>query len=98
MLKIWNFRESEAVETDSIDLKAFKASGKFYDDADTLSKLFGIKVHPGLKAPASHGEGQPAEDAKDQSCVNFNKHRIDKNSMRVLFLSLPASPNIQTLK
>ena len=56
--KIWNFRESDSVETDSIDLKAYKPLGKFYEDADNISKLFGIKLHPALRPPqalVAHG-------------------------------------------
>ncbi len=77
-----------------MDLKAFKPQGKFYEDADTICKLFNIKTHPALRAPA-HPEN---EEQKEVTTVNFNKHRIDKNSMKVLFYTLPASPNVHTLK
>ena len=106
MQKIWTFNFNEYIETDHIDLsKTFKASGKFYDDIETLCKLFNLKVHPALR-PISYGEkqqveGQPPveEDRhKDLNTLTFYKHRIDKNSMKVLFLSLPASPGIHTLK
>ena len=105
MQKIWTFKECEAVETDSVDLKTFKPTGKFYDDAEALCRAFNIKVHPSLKATIQSppSEGQPAgvpahEELKEVTIINFNKHRVDKNSMRALFFSLPASPNIQTLK
>lgn len=54
MNKIWTFKESESAETDSIDLKTFKPTGKFYEDIDILCKMFGIKVHPAFK-PISYG-------------------------------------------
>ena len=43
MQKIWTFRENEAVETDGVDVKSFKASGRFYDDTETISKLLNVK-------------------------------------------------------
>ena len=104
MQKIWTFRECEAVETDAIDLKAFKPVGKFYEDAEALCKTFNIKVHPSLRNPnhasgsADGGAATAHEEVKEISQITVNKHRIDRNSMRVLFFSLPASPNIQTLK
>ena len=52
MQKIWNFRESEAVETDNIDVKGFKPVGKFYEDAEALCKIYNIKIHPALRAPS----------------------------------------------
>lgn len=41
-------------------MKAYKAVGKFYEDVETLSRMFNIKVHPALK-PVSYGS---AEDGK----------------------------------
>lgn len=49
MQKIWTFKDSEHAETDNVDLKAFKPSGKFYEDVESLCKLFNTKVHPALK-------------------------------------------------
>lgn len=49
MNKIWTFKESDAVETENIDMKAFKPTGKFYDDIEIVCKMFGIRVHPALK-------------------------------------------------
>ncbi len=95
MQKIWTYKECEAVETDGIDLKGFKPTGKFFEDADLICKLFNIKVHPGLKAASNGSSGENAqEEPKDLHQLSFNKHRIDRNSMRVLFFALPASPNI----
>lgn len=54
MQKIWQFRENDAAELDGIDLsKTFKPVGKFYEDVETLCKLYGIKVHPAMK-PVVH--------------------------------------------
>jgi hypothetical protein len=94
---MWNFKENEAVETDSIDVKSFKPAGKFYEDVDSLCKTFHVKAHPALRNP-HQPSGEGSEEVKEVSQITINKHRIDRNSMRVLFFSLPASPNIQTLK
>lgn len=65
MNKIWTFKDSEAVDTDSVDLKTFKATGKFYDDIELACKLFGIRVHPALKpivyTPLPGDDGKPNE-------------------------------------
>jgi hypothetical protein len=56
MKKIWTFKENELCETDLVDIsKTFKASGKFYEDVELLSRLYNIKVHPALK-PLNYGE------------------------------------------
>ena len=49
MMKIWTFKDNDAIETDSVDLKTFKPVGKFYDDIETLANMLKIKVHPALK-------------------------------------------------
>lgn len=90
---MWTFKENEAVETDAIDVKAFKPVGKFYEDVDTLCKTFHVKAHPALRNP-HQSSGEASEEVKEVSQITINKHRIDRNSMRVLFFSLPASPNI----
>lgn len=50
--------------------------------------------------PASHSgeDGQEEHKSHELNTLNFYKHRIDKNSMRVLSLALAASPGIHTLK
>ncbi len=60
MKKIWTFKENNGVDTDGIDLKSYKGTGKFFDDVETLCKMFNIKVHPALKPPVSPHQ----EDAK----------------------------------
>lgn len=49
MQKIWQFKDNESVDTDSVDLKTFKPVGKFYEDVETLCRMFNIKIHPALK-------------------------------------------------
>jgi hypothetical protein len=59
MSKIWTYKESESAETDNIDIKTFKPTGKFYDDIETLTRTFGVRVHPALKPkPPAHQEGE----------------------------------------
>mmetsp|Transcript_34598 Transcript_34598/g.33809 ORF Transcript_34598/g.33809 Transcript_34598/m.33809 type:complete len:127 (+) Transcript_34598:16-396(+) len=101
MNNIWTFDGNEYVETDHIEQKQFKPIGKFYDDVLTLTKTFNIKVHPAMK-PVTNvpipGEEQEEQKQKEVSTLTFYKHRLDKNSMKVLFWCLPASPGIHTLK
>jgi len=49
MVNIWNYEGNQAIETDKVDLKPFKPSGKFFDDVQTLVRLFGIQTHPALR-------------------------------------------------
>ena len=50
MNKIWTFSENDQAETaDSPELKAFKPTGKFYEDIENVCKIMNIKVHPALK-------------------------------------------------
>ena len=49
MESIWTFEENEALETDKCDMKPFKPTGKFFDDVQTLVRIFGMKTHPGLR-------------------------------------------------
>lgn len=61
--------------------------------------MYNIKPHPALRAPSASQQSEGGhEESKDLTCISVNKHRIDRNSMRVLFFSLAPSPNIQTLK
>jgi hypothetical protein len=46
---IWTYEHNQAIETDKVDLKPFKPVGKFFDDVQTLVRLFGIKTHPALR-------------------------------------------------
>ena len=49
MESIWNFEENETLETDKVDMKPFKPTGKFFEDVQTLVRMFGMKTHPGLR-------------------------------------------------
>ena len=88
MQKIWQFKDNEAVETDSVDLKTFKPVGKFYEDVETLAKIFNIKVHPALKpANYSGSEDHPSQANEEQkhhdlNTLNFYKHRVDRNTLK----------------
>ena len=45
MESIWNFKDNEAIETEKIDLKPFKPTGKFFDD---------VQAFPQLSTPSRH--------------------------------------------
>lgn len=103
MESIWTFEENETIETDKVEMKTFKPTGKFFDDVQTLMRMFGTKTHPGLRESsyreitdnASNAEEQPARDI---TAINFFKYRLDRNSLRATFLCLPAAQTILTLK
>ena len=46
---IWTFEENQAVETEKVDMKPFKPTGRFFEDVQTLVRMFGIKTHPALR-------------------------------------------------
>ena len=108
MASIWTFEENQQIETEKVDLKPFKPTGRFFDDIQTLIGLFKIKLHPALREssyrsePAVTGsvlnESQEEPTPREIVALNFFKYRLDKNSLRACFLALPAAQNIQTLK
>ena len=61
MENIWNFQDNEQVETDKVDLKPFKPVGRFFEDVLTLTKLFGIKLHPALRESSYRELKEPNE-------------------------------------
>jgi len=72
-----------------------------------LCKNLIIKVHPALKKPVKDvsadvsektEEKKEEEVKKEPNTLTFNKHRVDKNTMKVLFFLLPYYPNYHTLK
>ena len=90
MANIWTFSENESVDVMAIDInKTFKPTGKFYDDVDTLMRLFSIKAHPALKRPVAPSQ---EEEKKEQNTLTFYKHRLDRGTVRTLFTCLPSSP------
>lgn len=100
---IWTYSDCNGKNTDDVNLAQYKLTGKFYADCEALCKLMNIKVHPALR-PVLWEKEKPLfeqEDAKveekEVEVVKFDKHRIDKNSMKVLFHCLPVS-QVKTLK
>lgn len=85
-------------------MKPFKPTGKFFEDVQTLVRLFNIKTHPALKESAYRNEQSANDSNANQSqeevaqreivSLNFFKYRLDKASLRVTFLCLPAAQNI----
>jgi hypothetical protein len=85
-------------------MKHYKPTGKFFDDVEILCGMYNVKVHPALKQPSlRHGhddanalsvnqsnEGGIHAD-KDHGTLTFYKHRVDKNSMKVLFKCLEST-------
>ena len=49
MVAIWTYEANQSVETEKVDLKPFKPTGKFFDDVQTLTRLFNIQTHPALR-------------------------------------------------
>lgn len=99
MERIWNFSSNEAVETEKVEMKQFKPTGRFFDDIQTLAKMFNIRVHPSLTEKAYKSENPDADDnIKDLTTLSFMKHRLDRNTIRAMFLALPPAQHIQTLK
>jgi PP-loop superfamily ATP-utilizing enzyme len=82
-------------------MKTYKPLGKFFEDVETLCRMFNLRVHPAMKALVTlNAEGEKVEEEKPKevNTLNFYKHRLDKNSMKVLFLALQSAPYIHTLK
>ena len=52
---IWTFEENQSVETERVDLKPFKPTGRFFEDVQTLVRMFGIKTHPALRESSYRG-------------------------------------------
>ena len=46
---IWTFEENQVAETEKVDMKPFKPTGRFFEDVQTLVRMFGIKTHPALR-------------------------------------------------
>ena len=98
---IWTYELNQAIETDKVDLKPFKPTGKFFEDIQTLVRLFGIKTHPALRYSSyrtsdSQSHSMSAAEAAEQeikeiTALNFFKYRLDKNTLRATFLCLPSA-------
>lgn len=71
-------------------MKHYKPTGRFFDDIQTLAKMFNIRIHPSLRESAYKSENPDVEDTiKDLTALSFMKHRLDRNTMRAMFLALP---------
>ena len=46
---IWTFEENQAAEPEKVDMKPFKPTGRFFEDVQSLVRMFGIKTHPALR-------------------------------------------------
>jgi len=104
-MNIWTFKENDEKEYNEADLtKQFKPTAKIHDDLETVCRIMGTRMHPAFRAlkpppPREDGEtGEPPEKAKEITTLTFSKHRIDRNSMKALFLVLPHAPTLHTLK
>ena len=104
MVNIWTYEENQAIETDKVDLKPFKPTGKFFDDIQVLIRLFGTTTHPALRetsyrdketmlaqAAAVQDGTDDEQKIKEITALNFYKYRLDKNSLRATFLCLPSA-------
>lgn len=107
MENIWTFHANDSVPCPDIEPKQFKTTSNFWDDVELLCKNLSIKVHPAIKKPvkpetadASEAtvEKKEEEVKKEQSTLTFNKHRLDRNTLKVLFFLLPYYPQFHTLK
>ena len=103
---IWNYTECNNKDTEEANIAQYKLTGTFYADVEAVCKLMGIKVHPGMrpvlweKEPplfVNEEEGEDQKEEKEIEVVKFDKHRIDKNSLKALFYVLPGS-QVKTLK
>lgn len=97
---MWSYDECSAVNTDSINWKEYKPVGQFYQDANTLVNLFGIKQHPIFKESVLQEGVSGFEDQrrKEPTSLTISKFRLDLNSMKVLFKVLEGCSHIHTLK
>jgi hypothetical protein len=104
---IWTFGDSEAKNTDDVNLGQYKLTGKFHDDAAAICKLMDIQIHPALRPVLwekqkviefkDEDEEDKESEEKPLSIIKFDKHRIDKNTIKALFHILPSS-SVKTLK
>ena len=108
METIWTFEENQGADIDKVDLKPFKPTGRFFEDVQTLVRLFGIKTHPALRESSyrqdATASGSNANESQEEAvqreilALNFYKYRLDRASLKAAFLCLPSASVIQTLK
>lgn len=85
---IWNFQDNEAIETEKVEMKTYKPTGKFFVDSQFLVKLFGIQTHPAIKESTYKPKGSNLLEDKEISVLTFYKYRLDCNTLRVMQLTL----------
>ena len=110
MENIWSYEHNQAIETEKVEMKTFKLVGRFFEDSQTLVRMFGVITHPSIRessyiqkdselASVDENASQLKEaEKKEVIALNFYKYRLDKNSLRITFLCLPPAQQIQTLK
>lgn len=69
MENIWNFAENEVIETDKIEMKSFKPTGKFAEDVQFLLRHFNVKCHPALREAGCSKAG--AIENRDLNSLSF---------------------------
>jgi hypothetical protein len=103
MENIWTYDHNQEIETEKVEMKTFKPVGRFFEDSQTLVKMFGVLTHPSIKessyiTPSNElaSVDENTSQLKDQTdskkeviALNFYKYRIDKNTFRITFLCLP---------
>lgn len=95
---VWTYDECSAVNTDNANMKEYKPTGQFYQDAAMLCNIFNIKLHPGFKEPSTSSDDTENRDdqnkQKEPSTISFCRYRLDPNSMKALFKVLDGCQNI----
>ena len=70
MENIWTYEENQAIKTEAVDMKPFKPTGKFFDDVQTLVRMFNTKTHPGLREstyrPIDNATGSVVNESTDE--------------------------------
>lgn len=107
---IWQFKDANAKDTADVNLGGYKCTGKFYEDALEVTKLLGIELHPALREPTweiekneiekrleEAADDEEVKEEKVVTTIKFDRHRIDKNTLKALFHILPTS-SVHTLK
>ena len=88
-----------------MDLKHFKPTGRFFEDVQTLVRMFGIKTHPALREATyrhavNHEVGSHLNESHDEHlpreivALTFYKYRLDRASLRATFMCLPSAQHI----
>jgi len=60
---IWTYEDNQAVKTELVDMKPFKPTGKFFEDVQTLVRMFAIRTHPALRESTYRPSDQGSNNA-----------------------------------